>query len=143
MNLIEVVDHKDIYEDKEILDLMLKSMARGTVGRVQSAAEGIYSKQQGKFYKVEEDGKAIGILGLNRITKDRLELVHISVTDHNRKEEISKYMVDEVSRYHNAKEIRVETDFNTAQFYKKCGFKTKLTENELGLDEYVCTYIIN
>ncbi|WP_176461695.1 GNAT family N-acetyltransferase [Anaeromicrobium sediminis] len=139
MNLVEVTDHKEIYENNEIVKLMFNCMVRPTIGRIQSVAQSTYSKQQGKFYKAMEDDKIVGIIGLKRINNDRLDILHISVDEHMRNKSIGKNMIKEAGTYDKVDEIRAETTHNMVDFYKKCGFRTKLVENELGLDEYICT----
>ncbi|MCT4594750.1 MAG: GNAT family N-acetyltransferase [Anaeromicrobium sp.] len=139
MNLVEVTDYKEIYENDHIVKLMFYSMVRPTIGRVQSVAQSTYSKQQGKFYKAMEDDKILGIIGLKRINNDRLDILHISVDEQMRNKGIGKAMIKEAGTYDRVDEMRVETSHNMVNFYKKCGFRTKLVENELGLDEYICT----
>jgi len=143
MRLLEIYDYKEIYENEDIVRIVSHALFNPTPGKVQSLAQGVYGKQQGKFYTAILDDKIIGIVGIKRIGAKKVEIMHIAVDEPYRGKGLGKQMIQELITEANPKEIFLETDNDGVHFYRKCGFKTKkLPDQGFGTDRFLCTLYV-
>lgn len=131
MQLIELTDYSLLYVDKEIMKIFGLSMFMPTAGRMKSAAEAIYSKQQGSFYLCKEDDRLIGIIGLRRTDNVQVEITHIAVAEDMQGKGVGTFMVDETFRLAGTETIVAETDDDAVGFYRKLGFKVQERHDEV------------
>lgn len=140
MLLQEVKDYRDIFENKEIRDVIGYAMFNPTRGRIQNVAQSMYAKQQGRFYVAVEGDRIIGIVGFKKIDNIKLQVMHIAVEEDMRGQGIGRKMLEEAALLERVNEIVVETDDDALAFYKRCGFKTKrMPDQGYGIDRYLCT----
>lgn len=140
MKIFKLEDHKQIYKDEKIMAIIGLAMFNPTEGRVKSAAEGIYSKQQGSFYMAEENDEIIGIIGVRRVDNAFVEITHIAVREDYQKKGIGSQLVDYVNQAERVDRIIAETDYESVDFYKKLGFKIKEKQDIVtGFVRYACT----
>lgn len=141
MKIYEIENHKDIYTNETIKTIMSYAMFNPTEGRVKSAAEGIYGKQQGHFYVAEEEGIIIGIIGVRRVDNSFVEIMHIAVEESARRKGIGTALVKYVDDIERVDQILAETDEDAVKFYRKFGFKVRKTEDVMfNTIRYSCTY---
>jgi len=142
MKLIRITDSSQLLSNDAIYQLLSLSINSPTFGRVKTAAESLYSKEQGKFYTaVDDDGKIVGIIGAKRIDNERLELKHIAVDESLRKQGIAKRMMMDIVREEGVPMMTAEVDHKFQTFFLKCGFKTKTIVDEAMDTEFcMCTY---
>ncbi len=139
MQFIELTDYTLLYVDKEIMGVLGQAMFMPTAGRMKSAAEAIYSKQQGSFYLCKDGDTLLGVIGLQRTDNIQVEIMHIAVAKDHQGKGVGRFMIEEAFRYSGTDTIVAETDSDAVDFYKKCGFKVKLQkDNILDTDRYWC-----
>lgn len=124
MNIERIEDHKSIYEDQEIIDIISRSIIKATEGKIKSAAESIYSKQQGRFYVAIEDEQIVGVLGMKIPTGKDSELIHLAVKEGFEGKGISSSLIREAIRLDGLKNMTAEGCSLDRRFFKKCGFKS-------------------
>lgn len=139
MKIYKLEDHKQIYKNQKIMAIIGLAMFNPTEGRIKSAAEGIYSKEQGRFY-IAEDGEPIGIIGVRRVDNAFVEIMHIAVKADYQKKGVGKQLIDYVNQAERVDQIVAETDYEAVEFYKKLGFKVEEKEDVVtGFVRYTCT----
>lgn len=141
MEIYKIENVKKIYDNEKVKKIMSYAMFNPTDGRIKSAAEGIYGKQQGKFYIAEENEEIVGIIGVRRVDNEYIEIMHIAVDEAFRGQGIGKKMIAFVDDAERVKKIIVESNQETVKFYRKAGFKVKKKEDLVtGSIQYSCTY---
>ena len=140
MQFVLIEDSMDIYLNKEIYAMMELAVFNSTWGKIKSAAEAMYSKQQGLFFTAVEGDEIVGIIGVKRIDSSYLELNHLAVKPEWRKKGIARSMINEVLDHERVDTMVADVDHKDVEFFKHCGFKTKLVVDEaMGEENYVCT----
>lgn len=124
MNIVKIEDHRRIYEDQQIIEVLSRSINRATEGKIKSAAESIYSKQQGRFYIAMEDEQVVGILGIKIPTGKDSELIHLAVREGFENKGIASELIREAVRLDGLKNMTVEGCSLDRGFFRKCGFRT-------------------
>lgn len=139
MKIYKIENHKDIRHNETIKKIIGYAMFNPTDGRVRSAIEGVYGKQQGSFYVAEVEDKIVGILGVKRVDNAYVTIMHIAVEKEHRLKGIAKAMVNYVDQAERVDEIIAEIDHDSMKFYKKLGFKVKRFEDNItGEVKYIC-----
>lgn len=138
--ILKKVSHEEIYQNQEIARLISYSIFQPTKGKIQTAAQSVYSKQQGIFYVGLEDDEMVGVIGLRKVDNTKLEILHLAVDEKKRKRGFAKNMIKEAFFNDNVLMMACESEHRTVRFYKNCGFKTQLIPNEMGIDRYMCTW---
>lgn len=140
MNIYKLEEIKKIYTNEDIKRLLGYAMFNPTEGRIKSAAEGIYAKEQGRFYVAEQEG-IIGIIGVRRVDNDFVEIMHIAVDEDHRKSGVATAMIRFVDEMERVDRIIAETDGDAVDFYRSFGFDVQEKEDDLtGYVRYTCTY---
>lgn len=140
MELILLENHVDIYEKNDIKSIFGLTMFGPTDGKIKSAAQSMYSKQQGLFYVCYVDEAPVGIIGLKQYNNDKLELLHLAVKEEARGSNLGFQMIEKVLDYTRIPEMYMESDYKEMTYLKKMGFKVK-DMSDSGLDQFLCTYI--
>ena len=138
--ILKRVSHEEIYENEDIVRLISYSIFQPTKGKIQSAAQTVYSKQQGIFYVGIDDDVIVGIIGLRKVDNTKLEILHLAVDEKKRKRGFAKDMIKEAFFNDNVLMMSCEAEHRNVRFYKNCGFKVQLIPNEMGIDSYLCTW---
>lgn len=138
MNIYRLENNKEIYENDAIIKLMRVAMFNATDGRIKSAAEGIYGKQQGHFYVADSDG-VIGIIGVRRVDNAYVEIMHLAVVEEHRNTGVGKGMINYVRDAERVDEIIVHTDTDIYKYFEKLGFSIEEEEDNMtGLVRFTC-----
>lgn len=138
MNIYKLEDSRKIYEDQTISRIIGYAMFNPTYGRIKSAAESIYSKEQGRFYICETDD-VVGIVGVRRVDNAFVEIMHIAVDENHRKQGIASALVKYVRDAERVDEIIAHTDTDAVGFYEKLGFRIEEEEDKMtGLVRFTC-----
>lgn len=138
MKIYELKENKQIVENEEIYRVIEHSMFNPTYGRIKSAAEGIYGKQQGHFY-VCEDEFVIGIIGVRRVDNAYVEIMHIAVVPEKRNQGIGTSMINYIRDAERVDEIIAHPEEKAVGFFEKVGFSVKESvDNMTGLVRFVC-----
>lgn len=140
MKIYKLENIKEIHRNETLKKLMSFAMFNATDGRIKSAAESIYAKEQGRFYVAEEDDY-VGICGVRRIDNQKVDIMHIAVDETLRKQGIATKMIQAVNDIERVKEIHAETDDDAVNFYRKLGFKvTEVRDKYTDVLRYECVY---
>lgn len=139
MILVEVFNHEDLYKDDVIKTLFSYAIFGATDGKIKSAAQSLYSKQQGLIYVCKIDEEAVGIIGLKQYDNTKLELLHLAVKPSARGQGFGAWMIKEVLERTGLPYVFMEADGQESMYLESIGFKVKET-NDTGLDQYICTY---
>lgn len=138
MKLLKLENHKEIYNNDILMKIVSAAMFNPTYGRLKSAAEGIYSKEQGRMYVAKEEDY-IGFVGVKRTDNFKVEIMHIAVEETLRNKGIGRQLVEFVIEMERVKEIHAETDNDGVGFYKKLGFIiTEEIDKYTNIIRYVC-----
>ncbi|MDM8534262.1 hypothetical protein QUF55_06095 [Clostridiaceae bacterium HSG29] len=139
MKINRITNHMEIYKNKEIANLISKSMFNPNEGKIQNIAESIYSKQQGMFFTAEVDNKVIGIIGLNRINPKRAEILNFSVDENENVKAIEKEIIENLRLILTDTKIVIEIDDSEVKKYRKMGFEAKKMPSDiLGCGTWKC-----
>ncbi len=139
MDLRLLENYKDIYNDTELKELFSLTMFGPTDGKIKSAAESMYSKQQGLLYVCYENEVAVGVIGLKQYNNDKLELLHLAVKEDARGNSLGIKMIEEVLDMTRIPVIEMDADYKEMKYLKKYGFSVK-DMSYTGLDQFLCTY---
>lgn len=142
MDLRLLENHQDIYENNEIKAIFGLTMFGPTDGKIKSAAQSMYSKQQGLLYVCYENDEPVGVIGLKQYNNERLELLHLAVKAESRGNGLGFQMIETVLDYTRIPEMYMEADYKEMMYLKKNGFKVK-DMSDSGLDQFLCTYVDN
>lgn len=140
MELLLLENHQEIYTNSEIKSIFGLTMFGPTDGKIKSAAQSMYSKQQGLFYVCYEEDAPVGVIGLKQYNNERLELIHLAVKESARGKALGFKMIETVLDYTRIPEMYMEADFKEMSYLKKQGFKCK-DMSDSGLDQFICTYV--
>jgi len=139
MDLRLLENHKDIYNNVEIKAIFGLTMFGPTDGKIRSAAESMYSKQQGLLYVCYENDVAVGVIGLKQYDNTKLELLHLAVKEDSRGQGLGFKMIQEVLDYTRIPNMEMDADYKEMKYLKKLGFSVK-DMSYTGLDQFMCTY---
>lgn len=92
------------------------------------------------FYALLEDSKPQAIIGISLREESRsATILHIAVDDHLRTRGIGRRMIDEIINRHQLDSIQAQTDQDSIDFYRTCGFSvTSLGELYPGIERFLC-----
>ena len=143
MKIYRLDNIKEIYTNDTLLRITGYAMFNPTFGRIKSAAESVYSKEQGRFY-VAKDEDYVGIVGVKRTDNKKVDIMHIAVDEPFRNKGIGRKLIEAIIEIERVEEIHAETDGDGVEFYRKFGFKIEDKEDKYtGILRYVCVYKCN
>jgi len=125
MTIRRVLQPTEIYTENALIELMMTCTHAPTIGKVQSAAQTTYSKNQGFFYVFEENEKVIGLVGGSEIDGRRFVLKHLAVSKDHQKKGVATQLLDHLIESRTFEVLEVEADSITAEFFKKYGMTCK------------------
>jgi len=140
MELVRLEDHIRIYSDKKIVEIISRSIENPTGGKLKSAAESVYSKQQGRFYMAMENDEIVGIVGIRIPTGRDAELMHVAVAEGFERKGIARFMVKEALRLDGIEQLTIEACSLNRKFYKSCGLRVSIEYDDILMsDRFICT----
>jgi len=139
VKLIKLENYKEIYENDAIKEIFAIAIVGATGGRIKSAAQSMYSKQQGLFYVAYEDEKPVGIIGLKQYDQTKLELLHLAVLPEARGHRLGFEMIKMVLDYTRIPLMEMDADYKEMTYLKKHSFKVK-DMSHTGFDQFLCTF---
>ena len=139
MEYFKLEKAKRIYTDEVIKSLMGELVFNPTEGRIKSAAEGIYGKEQGRFYVAEDEGEIVGILGVRRVDNAFVEVMHFIVKEGKRNQGIGQGLIECVKNCERVERIIASCGEEYVRFYKKLGFGCREEEDDITFKlNYLC-----
>ncbi len=94
------------------------------------------------LYLERIEGRIVGIIGIKKQNASTYEIKHIAVIQGYREKGIAKNMIKHVIKKHDIKRLFAETDKDTVDFYRKCGFTIdNLGEKYPKVERYMCTKV--
>lgn len=128
----------EIMASTERTDLLMQCMTTPTMGRVKSACEAVYNKQQGRFYGIEVEGQTVGILGY-RIIDRTCELIHAFYKEEVLTAQDYKAYIQEALSLDGLTQMQLIIHEQDKAFYAALGFNCKpYRENDLGFNQMSC-----
>lgn len=142
MKILRLEDHREIYKNEVLSKLVGNSMFNPTLGRIKSAAESVYSKEQGRLYVAkDDDDNYIGIIGVRRTDNFKVDIIHLSVEESSRGKGIAKELIKTMLDIERVEEVHVVSDQKSLKFFKRSGFKVRSVEDPItGELEYIGIY---
>lgn len=142
MRISEITDYQEIMQNKDLARLLGYAMVSPTPGKIQNAAQSVYSKQQGHFFAVQDEGEAyLGIIGYRTIDNNQLIILHVAVDEDHRGQGIGRYMVETVKTFLKFGEVKAEADQQQFRFFKALDFDCRLApESAYGSTIYNCVW---
>jgi N-acetylglutamate synthase-like GNAT family acetyltransferase len=136
--LRKVTDLKDAERLKE---LIAPSVFNPDFVRLAYLFDTVYTSPRRRLYVWEEDGKPVGILGIERVGRDAALLLHIAVDQQFRRRGIGMLLVKGVIAEEGLQALYSETDQNSVDFYRAAGFQiTSLGEKHPGIERFSCRW---
>jgi N-acetylglutamate synthase-like GNAT family acetyltransferase len=136
--LRKVTDLKDAERLKE---LIAPSVYNSDFVRLAYLFDTVYTSPRRYLYVWEEDGKPVGILGIERVGRDTALLLHIAVDQQFRRRGIGAKLVKGVIEAEHLQAFYSETDQNSVDFYRAAGFAvTSLGEKHPGIERFSCRW---
>lgn len=139
MELKKIDNCRDIYEDEAISAIFALAIFGATHGKMKSAAQSMYSKQQGLFFVALENDVPVGIIGLKQYDSDKLELIHLAVKEDARGRGLGLEMMKGVLDLTRIPLLEAEVDYKEMRYLKACGFSAKDMVDS-GLERFKCSY---
>lgn len=128
----------EIMASTERTDLLMQCMTTPTMGRVKSACEAVYNKQQGRFYGIEIQGQTVGILGY-RIIDRTCELIHLFYKEDMLSTKDFRGYIHEALSLDGLTQMQMIVHEQDKAFYTALGFICKPhRENDLGFNQISC-----
>jgi len=141
MEITKINDYEEIYLNKDISNLLGTAMFNPTFGKLQSVAQGIYAKTQGRFFICRIDGLLVGLIGFSKVDNHKLIVRHLAVLSTFQRQKIATEMVDFAIKEEGVQIVEVETDDEGVGFYKGYGFKVvKRPYDDVKGQRYDCLY---
>ena len=141
MKIKLIQETNEIYERDDISEVLELCVVALTRGKLQSIAQSVYGKNQGRFYVLEIDQVAVAVLGGTEIDRYHLIIKHIAVLPTQRRKNLAKALVDFAMLDRSYKKMSIEVDESAVPFFKKYGFSCKLIKNHpLDLVRYQCEW---
>lgn len=141
MKIKQVKDTTEIYEREDIARVLDLCVVACTKGKLQSIAQSVYGKNQGRFYLIESDGVAQAVIGGTEIDRYTFVVKHIAVLGEARRKGYAKALVDHLIHERQYKRISIEVDEKAMLFFNAYGFTCKLIKNHpLDLQRYQCEW---
>ena len=91
--------------------------------------EDFISNPSVRVYVCESQGRKTGMMVL-RISDSAAEIIGIAVSEKERRQGIGRYLVQYVMKSDGLERIHAQTDDDSIEFYRKCGF----TEERIVID---------
>lgn len=143
MDIIRIEDFQEIYENDEISELLGTAMFNPTPGKIQSLAQSIYAKTQGRFFIARHEGVLVGLAGFSKIDNHKLILKHLAVLGTYQRQKVASNLLDSIIDSEKIQMIEAETDDEGVGFYKGYGFKvTKLPFDDARGQRYLCVFTV-
>ncbi len=126
MKLKEITDYREIYEDSDLARLLGLALNSPTPGKVRSAAQGAYAKQQGHFFAaLDGEGRPIGIAGYRTVDNNRMVLLHVAVDPAHRGQGVGRRMVETLRGFLKQGEVTAEVNPGQSGFLEALGFQCR------------------
>lgn len=140
MELVQLDQTEDLYEKKEIYDIIARAVFAPTEGKIKSISEGIYRKKHARVYLLKEDEKVLAVLGLLIPSRNRIEIRHIAVAKEEERKGYGRSSIELLETLLEPDELFLETDDAAVKFYRKLGFKSKkMPDTGMGITRYFCS----
>jgi len=129
MQLEKIRDYKRIYQDEDIAAIFSLTFFSPSSGRIRSAAEGVYSKQQGQFFIAKESDETVGIIGATFQNQYLVRLHHLAVKPAFMGKGIAREMVTAMLRELGVPKIEAQVSYSQYKFLEHLGFKIISEDN--------------
>lgn len=126
--------------DKSVLSMLSLSLYMPSEERLNHLA-GEYEADKNVFVLAcIEDGMAVGIIALKRLTCEACEILNIGVSPAFRGRKIGSRLIDTAIECFSCRNLTAETDDDAVGFYRSYGFEIEaLGEKYPGFPRYLCT----
>ncbi|MNJ32168.1 Acetyltransferase (GNAT) family protein [compost metagenome] len=134
-----LIDVKSQLANEEIREL-LEYAVHGDEEKLDQAVKE-YASEDCKLYAFQEDGQYIGIIGYRKVDRDTMELQHLAVHPEDRGMGYGRGIILDALLQESPDLILVETDEESADFFRSIGFQvTGFTQYPGGPEYFRCTY---
>lgn len=125
------------YFTQKIIDVLALCVYKPTKNKLDRIINDYLKNTNMEFYclKIQD---IMGIIGILK-RKNNIEIKHIAVSKNRRKMGIGKKLINTIRAKYKNKTIFAETDDETVEFYRKCGFNIiNLGEKYPNIVRYKC-----
>ena len=135
-------------EEKPPFSLRIKTILYDVIGNPSPEkflqVERLYDQYNHKFVVAYDSDlgevSVTGIIGLEFMEKCVATIKHLGVHESMRKKGIGKLLLQYITSNYSLMHIKVETDADAVNFYKKCGFKVQSIIKQHG-QRYQCMWM--
>jgi ribosomal protein S18 acetylase RimI-like enzyme len=137
MNLVTLVVRVG---EPEVGKLLAYALGMPSPERLAQVGER-YRKAGWRLLGLEEDGRLIGLIGLECAELGRATIQHIVVVPERRRQGIGRALLFQAAATRGIHCLVAETDADAVDFYRRCGFSVEsLGETYPGVERFRCTW---
>lgn len=141
MKIERIESSTELYENPEIAQLLSLCLLTSTPGKLQSLAQSVYGKTQGRFYVLYENEAVVGILGGSEIDRTHFVLKHCAVLPEHRLKGYASALLKHALEERQYRTMEAETGPEAIDFLKAQGFTCKRIKNHiLDLHRFECLW---
>jgi len=136
--LIEEID-KSKHNLKNIKDLLAMAVGRPTPEKLKQLVDEFYTSDCRIIFIAVDDGKIIGVIGIDYAGRPVGFITHIAVLPEIRKQDVGSRLINHATEMLELETIEVETDQDAIGFYRACGFNAEEIESQYpGIRRFRC-----
>ncbi|MFB5192335.1 GNAT family N-acetyltransferase [Alicyclobacillus fastidiosus] len=123
----------------QVKRLLSYAVGAATEEKLSRILDREYSEQNINLYLSTDGTTALGIIGIKRLGYSA-EILHIAVHELMRHQGIGRRMIDDIRGLEEFRELIAETDHESVEFYRACGFSIHSRGDQYpGVERYRCT----
>jgi ribosomal protein S18 acetylase RimI-like enzyme len=123
----------------DIKDLLSMAVGNPTPEKLRQLMNEFYTGENHTLFIAIDNGKIIGIIGLDITNKPHGVITHIAVHPDRRKQGIGSYLISHTAEQLKLTDIEVETDQDAVDFYSTCNFETvEIVSQYPGIRRFRC-----
>lgn len=124
MPIIEKFDRQK-HDLGEVKALLAMAAGRPTLDKLAYLIDRFYASDGRSVFVALRNGRIAGIIGVEHATSSYGFITHLAVHPELRKKSMATRLITHVMAAFNLNEIEVETDQETVEFYRACGFQAR------------------
>jgi ribosomal protein S18 acetylase RimI-like enzyme len=110
------------HNTEDVKSLLAMAVGRPTDGRLKKLLDVVYDIEGYLLYVTSEQGKITGIIGVDNSASPHGWILHLATHPDYRKQGIGRGLINEVMALLSLTSVGLETDQDTVNFYRACGF---------------------
>ncbi len=130
---MQVVDLKQRFDDAIVRRVLSFAVGYPNAQKINGVMQQ-YESPERRLVGFEEEGKLVGCLGYKAAKSRAVTVTHMAVALDARRRGVGRSMVRWLSENGKCTVIRLETDEDALDFYRKCGFVVERVSDRMMLN---------